>query len=205
MKLRLFPQENAGLELLSKMAAQILRGTGVLAEVLGADPEEFDRLTERLHQIDAETTDLHFALMTQMRTSFINPLPREDLYELSLILMSAVECLDASAETVSLYKLTGVSRRASEQLEVIGRQAELTSSAMRRLASLEDLEEYWIEMLRLARRAERTRRIWVAELMREHKPMAYARHRDLADQLSRTTDQLRRAATFVGSVLVREA
>ena len=205
MKIHLFPQENAGLELLARMAAQLLRGTGVLAEILGADPEEFDRLTEQLHQIDADTADLHFALMTQMRTSFINPLPREDLYELSLILMSAMECLDASAETISLYKLSGVSRRASEQLEVIGRQAELTASAMRRLASLEDLEEYWIEMLRLARRAERTRRIWVAELMREHKPLAYARHRDLADQLSGTTGQLRRAATFVGGVLVRES
>ncbi|MCC3274157.1 nuclease PIN [Arthrobacter zhangbolii] len=205
MKLRLFPQENAGLELLSRMASQLLRGTGIMAEILGADPEDFDRLTEQLHQIDAETTDLHFALLTQMRTSFINPLPREDLYELSLILMSAMECLDASAETVSLYKLTGVSGRASEQLEVIGRQAELTASAMRRLASLEDLEEYWIEMLRLARRAERTRRIWVAELMREHKPMPYARHRDLADRLSGTATQLRRAATFVGGVLVRES
>ncbi|MCQ1946431.1 DUF47 domain-containing protein [Arthrobacter sp. zg-Y1171] len=205
MKLQLFPQENAGLELLSRMASQLLRGTSVLAEILGAEPEEFDRLTEQLHQIDAETTDLHFALMTQMRTSFINPLPREDLYELSLLLMSAMECLDASAETISLYKLTGVSRRASEQLEVIGRQAELTAAAMRRLASLEDLEEYWIEMLRLARRAERSRRIWVAELMREYKPMAYARHRDLADQLSGTSAQLRLAATFVGGVLVRES
>ncbi|WP_146359482.1 DUF47 domain-containing protein [Arthrobacter yangruifuii] len=205
MKLQLFPQENAGLELLSRMASQLLRGTAVLAEILGADPEEFDRLTEQLHQIDAETIDLHFALMTQMRTSFINPLPREDLYELSLILMSAMECLDASAETISLYKLSGVSRRASEQLEVIGRQAELTASAVRRLASLEDLEEYWIEMLRLARRAERSRRIWVAELMREYKPLAYARHRDLADQLSGTSAELRRAATFVGGILVRES
>ncbi|MFP3467969.1 nuclease PIN, partial [Leifsonia sp. SIMBA_070] len=87
--------------------------------------------------------------------------PREDLYDLSLILMSAMENLDAAAEVVTLYRLTGISARASEQLEVIGRQSELTVAAMRRLASLEDLDDYWIEMLRLSKRAERTHRIWV--------------------------------------------
>lgn len=205
MRLRLFPQENAGLELLSRMGSQLLRGVGTLSEVLGAEAGDYDRLAEQMHQLEAETTDLHFALMTQMRTSFINPLPREDLYRLSLILMSAMEALDAAAELVALYRLAGISARAAEQLEVIGRQAELTVGAMRRLASLEELDDYWIEMLRLAKRSERTHRIWVSELMHDHKPLMYARHRDLADQLAETTSQLRRCATAVGSILVRES
>ena len=205
MRLRLFPQENAGLELLSRMGSQLVRGVGTLSEVLGAEPDDYNRLAEQMHQLEAETTDLHFALMTQMRTSFINPLPREDLYHLSLILMSAMEALDAAAEVLALYRLGGISGRAAEQLEVIGRQAELTVGAMRRLASLEELEDYWIEMLRLAKRSERTYRIWVSELMRDHKPLTYARHRDLADQLLEATTQLRRCATAVGGILVRES
>jgi uncharacterized protein len=187
------------------MGSQLVRGVGTLSEVLGAEPDDYNRLAEQMHQLEAETTDLHFALMTQMRTSFINPLPREDLYHLSLILMSAMEALDAAAEVLALYRLGGISGRAAEQLEVIGRQAELTVGAMRRLASLEELEDYWIEMLRLAKRSERTYRIWVSELMRDHKPLTYARHRDLADQLLEATTQLRRCATAVGGILVRES
>ncbi|MCC3266245.1 DUF47 domain-containing protein [Arthrobacter gengyunqii] len=205
MRLRLFPQENAGLELLSQMGTVLVRGAGTLSEVLGAESADYERLSEHMHQLEAEATDLHFALMTQMRSSFINPLPREDLYGLSLTLMSATENLDAAAEIISLYRLTGISRRAAEQLEVIGRQAELTAGAMRRLASLEDLDDYWIEMLRLSKRSERTHRIWVSELLRDHKPLMYARHRDLADQLAGTTSSLRRCATAVGGILVRES
>ncbi|WP_104102606.1 DUF47 domain-containing protein [Arthrobacter sp. 08Y14] len=205
MRLRLFPQENAGLELLSQMGGVLIRGAGTLSEVLGAEPADYERLAEHMHQLEAESTDLHFALMTQMRSSFINPLPREDLYDLSLMLMSAMENLDAAAEIISLYRLTGISKRAAEQLEVIGRQAELTASAMRRLASLEDLDDYWIEMLRLSKRSERTHRIWVSELLRDHKPLTYARHRDLADQLAGTTASLRQCATAVGGILVRES
>jgi len=205
MKLRLFPQENAGLELLSTMGGVLIRGAGTLSEVLGAEAADYERLAEHMHQLEAEATDLHFALMTQMRSSFINPLPREDLYDLSLTLMSAMENLDAAAEIISLYRLTGISKRAAEQLEVIGRQAELTAGAMRRLASLEDLDDYWIEMLRLSKRSERTHRIWVSELLRDHKPLTYARHRDLADQLAGTTASLRQCATAVGGILVRES
>ncbi|MER2133722.1 MAG: nuclease PIN [Arthrobacter sp.] len=205
MKLRLFPQENAGLDLLSRMAAQAVRGTATLSEALGADPSEFARLAEELHSLEAETTELHFALMTQMRTSFINPLPREDLYDLSLILLGLMERLDSAAEIVSLYKLTNVSRRAAEQLEVLGRQAELTVAAMRTLASLEDLEDYWIEMLRLSKRVERTHRMWLAELIHDHKALSYIRHRDLADQLAAASKELRRLGTYVGNILVRES
>ena len=205
MKLRLFPQDTAGLELLSRTAAAMVKGTAVLSEMLGADPAEFERLAEELHRIEAEATDLHFALMTQMRTSFINPLPREDLYELSLLLLTAVERLDGAAELIALYGLGSLSRRAAELLEVINRQAELTTGAMRRLASLQDLEEYWIEMLRLARRAERTHRIWGAELLKDHKPATWARHRDVADQLGSVVAGLRATATYVGGVLVRES
>ena len=205
MRLRLFPQENAGLELLSKLGNVLVRGAGTLSEVLGADSADYERLAEQMHQLEAESMELHFALMTQMRSSFINPLPREDLYDLSLILMSAMENLDAAAEVVTLYRLTGISARASEQLEVIGRQSELTVTAMRRLASLEDLDDYWIEMLRLSKRAERTHRIWISELLQNHKPLSYARHRDLAEQLAGTATQLRRCATAVGRILVRES
>ena len=52
MKLQLFPQENAGLDLLSRMAAQGVRGTATLSEALGAEPEEFPRLAEELHALD---------------------------------------------------------------------------------------------------------------------------------------------------------
>ncbi|CEA07084.1 hypothetical protein BN1051_00397 [Arthrobacter saudimassiliensis] len=205
MKLRLFPQDTAGLDLLSRTAGQLLDGTAVLAEMLGADPDGFDRLVEDMHRIEAEATDLHFALMTQMRTSFINPLPREDLYELSLLLLTAVERLDGAAEIIGLYRPAKLSRRAAEVLEVINRQSELTVAAMRRLASLQDLEEYWIEMLRLTKRAERTHRMWVAEMLQDLKPAAYARHRDLADQLASVVSGLRSTATYVGGVLVRES
>ena len=180
VKLRLFPQEPAGLNLLSQMARQIVLATGTLSEILGAPASEHARLVEDMHNHEAKSAELHFALLTHMRTSFVNPLPREDMYALSRYLNEAMEKLDAAADLVSLYKLERLPKRAADQLEIISRQAELTVDAMRQLNNLDDLEDYWIEILRLAKRAERTHRVWVADMLEDMKSAQYARNRDIA-------------------------
>ncbi|MET4135038.1 nuclease PIN [Pseudarthrobacter sp. PvP090] len=205
MKLRLFPQEPAGLNLLAQLAGQIVLATGTLSEILGAPASENARLVEDMHNHEAKSAELHFALLTHMRTSFVNPLPREDMYALSRYLNEAMEKLDAAADMVSLYKLDRLPKRAADQLEIISRQAELTVDAMRRLDNLDDLEDYWIEVLRLSKRAERSHRVWVADMLNEMKSARYARTRDIAEQLVDVTRDMRKVATQVGSIIVKES
>ncbi|HEX9179427.1 MAG TPA: hypothetical protein VF859_03460 [Burkholderiales bacterium] len=205
MKLRLFPQEPAGLNLLAQLARQIVLATGTLSEILGAPASENERLVEDMHNHEAKGAELHFALLTHMRTTFVSPLPREDMYALSRYLNEAMEKLDAAAELVSLYKLDRLPKRAADQLEIISRQAELTVDAMRNLDNLDDLEDYWIEILRLSKRAERSHRVWVADMLNEMKSARYARTRDIADELVGVTRDMRRIATQVGSIIVKES
>ena len=205
MKLRFFPQEPVGLNLLSTMARQIMLATGTLSEIIGVPASEHARLLEDMHNHEAKSAELHFALLTHMRTSFVNVLPREDMYALSRFLNEAMEKLDAAAELISLYRLERLPKRAADQLEIISRQAELTVEAMRQLNNLDELEDYWIEILRLSKRAERTHRVWMADMLNDMKWAPYVRNRDIANQLVEVTRDMKRLATQVGSIIVKES
>lgn len=205
MKLRLFPQETAGLQALARMAEQILAGTHTLAELLGAGRGDFAALTETLRRQDAASTADFAALLTRMRTSFINPLPREDLYALGRLLNETSEILTGAGEIIELYTLDRTPARISDQLEILSRQAELTTAAMRNLNDLDSLEDYWLEVLRLGKRADHTHRVLVAELLEAHSPATFTKSSTLAGQFAAASRQMRAVATQVGSIIVKES
>lgn len=205
MKLRLFPQETAGLEALARMAEQISAGTHTLAELLGAGPDDFPALTESLRKQEAASTADFATLLTRMRTSFINPLPREDLYALGRLLNETSETLTGAGEVIELYALDRMPARISDQLEILSRQAELTTAAMKSLNDLDSLEDYWLEVLRLAKRADHTHRVLDSELLTAHSPATFTKYSTLAGQFAAASRQMRTVAIQVGSIIVKES
>lgn len=205
MKLRFFPLETAGLDTLWKMSSQITSGTQTLAELLGAGRSDFPALAETMRQYEGASTSDFSTLLTSMRTSFINPLPREDLFALGRLLNETSEILTGAGEIIDLFTLDRVPARGSDQLEILSRQAELTASAMKGLNDLDSLEDYWLELLRLAKRAEHTHRVVLAELMENHTPTSFAKYRLLADQFLAASNKLRSVATHVASIIVKES
>ncbi len=187
------------------MAEQIEAGTHSLAELLGAGRGDFAALTETLRQQEAASTADFATLLTGMRTSFINPLPREDLYALGQLLNETSEMLAGAGEVIELYALDRSPNRVSDQLEILSRQAELTTAAMKSLNDLDSLEDYWLEVLRLAKRADHTHRVLVAELLDGHSPTTFSKYKMLADQFAAASRQMRSIATQVGSIIVKES
>jgi hypothetical protein len=205
MKLRLFPQETAALELLANMAQQSVLAVQVLSEMFGARRQDYQRIFDELLVIDRRTTELQRALLTQLRTSFVNPLPREDLLDLSQGLAAGMDQLVAVGEITVVNRLERIAREASDQLEIVNRQAELTGTAMRSLGNLNDLEDYWIEVVRLTKRANHTHRVWSADSMRELSLGTYARNVEMARALLGAAHAFRDVAVNVARIIVKES
>lgn len=205
MKFRLFPQETAGLELLASMAQQSVLGVQTLSEMFGARRSDYEQLVDALIANDARTTEFSRTLLTQLRTSFVNPLPREDLLRLSESLAAAVGHLVAVGELIQLHGIDRLPAEAADMLDIVHRQAELTATAMRSLARLEDLEDYWTDMIRLAKRAEHTYRVWSSTALREFSITHFARTVEVARALVAAVHALQEVANQVGRIIVRES
>ena len=204
MKFRLFPSDTRGLELLRDLASEVNLCVGVLSEMLGSSEDRTLQL-DALSASEAKATDLHYAVLTHLRTSYVNPLPREDVYTFSRLLHDAVEQLSGAGVLIAHLGNRHLSQRAAEQLELIGRQAEITAEALGQLLQLDDLEDVWLELVRISKRAHRTHQTWLGEIGELNKAGTIIRHRSVADQFHACAQSLRAVADHLGRVLVKES
>lgn len=205
MALRLFPQENRALTLLSQMADLVIDAASAVSRTMGSPVEDRPELLEQAFDIEGRCTDLFFAVMTDVRSSFVTALPRGDLYLLAHHLNTAAEDLAAATHAIVINGLDQFSSRASDLLDLIQRQASLTAEAMHHLSDLEGLDEYWVEVLRMAKQSTRTGDLYRADLIESLKPRRYEQTAQFADKLDSAARHLRSVATEVGRILVQES
>ncbi|KUM29045.1 hypothetical protein [Glutamicibacter mishrai] len=204
MKFQVFPSALRGIELLRALTATIRGSVESVAEMIGSPTTRSDRLRD-LASAEAEASDLLHAVMTHLRTSYVSPLPREDMYALSRFLHETMEHLRGTGELIMTVGSTPLSERSSEQLELISQLAELASDAVQRLNNLDDLEDHWLQMLQFSKRAARTHLVWGDEIANFSKASTIHRHQQVADQLMLAANTLRQFADHLGRVLVKES
>ena len=163
MKFQIFPSASRGIELLRDLAATIRRSVASVSEMIG-NPEGRPQQLRDLAAAEAEASDLVHAVLTHLRTSYISPLPREDMYTLSRLLHETMEQLRGTGELIMNIGTTPLSERSSEQLELISQLADLASDSVQHLGNLDDLEDNWLQMVQSSKRAARTHLVWVDEI-----------------------------------------
>lgn len=192
--------------LLAEIADELRSGAGLLSELLGTAPSERQSHREDLLSLEGRAMDKHLALMTQIRSVFLTPIPREDIYAISSGLNRAMEHLVSVGDLLISRSGLGLPEQAHQQLEILTRQVELTAAALRRLEDLDHLEEYWSQTQRLTKQANRGHREWFTSTDGTLQPGIALQHAEIAAEILAAVHALRDdVATVCGSIVVRES
>ena len=205
MAFRIFPEDERVTDLLVQMSQCVISAVEQLSEHIGSVEKVWERPITQLLDTEDQCTTLYFSLMTTTRSSYVVPIPRQDLYILGHWLLRAVQGLVGCAELHRQYRVERPSSHATEQLAVIQHMAHMTSKAMGRLSRLDELDDYWFEMIRLTRQAERTHRVYRASLLEQFKTAQAIRRMDAARQLFDAARALGQVSAEVGRILVAES
>lgn len=204
MKFQLFPSASRGLDQLRELAALIHNAVQLVAEMVG-NTEEREKLVRDLSDTETKASDLHHAILTNLRTNYLSVLPREDIYTFARLLHEVTEILRGAGEVINALGSTPLSPRASEQLELVGQLGDLASGSLRRLKHLDDLEDNWLQMVHLSKRMSRTHLAWSVEISKFSKASTMHRHQLVADQIFSSCTVMRQFADHLGRVLVKES
>ncbi|SFV24246.1 hypothetical protein [Micrococcus terreus] len=195
----------ASLEHLAALSESLGAAVDRVAQMLGSTTGQSADLEVALNSIDADATSRHMALMTSLRSAFISPLPRQDLYQFSDLLNRAVEQVCNAGLLIRATEQFRLPAPAMDLLEILGRQAELFTAATGQFRDLDAVEETWIQMQRACKRSDRILTTWISGMSGDLLQRTYHQQREVAHSLESTVDTLRDLVSHLGRVLVRES
>jgi uncharacterized protein len=206
MRLRLSPRENVFYELFTSSAANILDGAHTLRELVQADPSEREQLHRRLRDEEHRGDDRTHSILREVNSTFVTPIDREDIYRLARRLDDVMDFFEAAGDLIVLYRLETLPHEIQELTEILVRAAELTSLAMPRLKSLQNLSDYWIEINRLENDADKLFRRFVARLFAgDFDALTVMKLKEVAEELEAAADAFENVADTVETIAVKES
>ncbi|MFB4194773.1 DUF47 domain-containing protein [Streptomyces carpaticus] len=206
MRFRLTPRETSFYDLFAISADNVLSGSKLLMELLGAEPATRVEIADRMRAAEHAGDDATHAIFHQLNSSFITPFDREDIYRLASRLDDIMDFMEEAVDLVVLYELDELPKGIAQQIEVLHRAAELTAEAMPNLRTMEHLNEYWIEVNRLENQADQIHRKLLAHLFNgTYEAIEVMKLKQVVDVLEEAADAFEAVANTVETIVVKES
>ncbi|MFD2026975.1 DUF47 domain-containing protein [Promicromonospora aerolata] len=205
--MRLTPRDTKYFDLLAALAQHLVRGSSLLAELLGADRAGREKLAEEMHEVEHLADEATHSIMRRLNQTFVTPFDREDISGLASALDDCMDEMDEAADLIVLYKVEGLPDRVSDQVQVLQRCAELTADAMPRLRSMDKLADYWVEVNRLENQADKLHRKLIAQLFDDlaSDPVQLMKLKEIVEVLENAADSFEKVANMVETIALKES
>ena len=205
MRLKFRPVDASFYDLFRDAADHLVIGAGLLAEMLGNGNDRED-IARRMREAEHAADETTHAIVRRANSTFVTPFDREDIYALASALDDVMDMMDEAVDFVLLYDVTNLPPETSDQIEVLQRCAELTAAAMPGLRTMQDLDEYWIEINRLENTGDKSyRRILAGLFNGERKALEVLKLKDVVGSLEGAIDAFEKVANIVEQIAVKES
>jgi uncharacterized protein len=206
MAFRLTPRDDRFYSMFAAAAANLVTAAGLLGDQLAATLDVRPEIAARMHDVEHAADDATHEIFSTVNSTFVTPFDREDIYALAGRIDDVMDHMDAAADLIVLYRPAELPAELGQQVDVLVRAASLTSLAMQRLRTPQELADYWIEINRLENEADRVYRRLLATLFSGmYEPMEVLKLKDIVEELEAAADAFEQVAHAVQTIAAKEA
>lgn len=175
---------------------------------------DFDNLPEHakiIAEIEREGDDLTHELQNKVASTFITPLDKEDLRDLSQVLDDITDLIEAAAARAELYRLTNVRPDLSPLSGLLVQTTAVTKDAVAELKNgftkSPTLKATLEEIHRLENESDRAFRSALATLFDEPNinPLQVIKWKEIYDRIESSVDRCEDIAKIIGTLVVKYA
>lgn len=173
--------------------------------------QDFSQLAahaERIEEIEHEGDRLTHELQNKVTATFITPIDKEDLRDLSQSLDDVIDFIEAAAARAALYKLTGPRSDLSTLTQLLVQATEVTAEAIAELQlgfNRESIKDKLKEIHTLENASDRAFRTALADLFEEPgvEALYVIKWKEMYDRIETAVDKCEDIAKTLGTMLVK--
>ncbi len=192
-------------DLFEKAGANILRAASLLEEMLLEYPER-NELAREILIAEQEGDRITHDIIQRLNQTFVTPIDREDIHELSSALDDVVDYTEEVADYLGLYKIEAPMSQSQDLAKVLHSAARQIAEAMPRLRGFKDISPYTVEINRLENDGDRITREAIASLFDTGiDPMVVIRWKDIFERLEEAIDATERVANILEGIVIKNS
>jgi predicted phosphate transport protein (TIGR00153 family) len=186
-------------------AQNLVSATELLGEFLHVTSNR-EKLAVQLREHEHAGDAVTHRVIHELNSTFVTPFDREDIYELITKLDDVMDSIEAAADFAVLSELETLPVEMGRQVDLLQRAARCTVEAMGRLATMNDLASFWIEVNRLENEADQVYRGLLSRLFSgSYDALTVLKLKQVADDLEEAADAFEHVANVVETIAVKES
>jgi predicted phosphate transport protein (TIGR00153 family) len=208
-KLNLMPRGDKFFDLFEVSAKNMVKAAENLKELIYSW-DCIDQKLEEMDRIEHQSDTITHEIMYQLNRSFITPFDREDIGTLAHSLDDVTDLIQATADTMVLYKVREPGKRARELADILVQITTEVENVMPSLrhhnANLEKILNSCVEINRLENVADKIYRTALKELFEDSNDITdIIKWREIYEHMESATDMCEDVANVLEGVALKHA
>jgi uncharacterized protein len=199
------PRDREFFDLFEEATANAVRGADLLDQMLADWPDRSELARDIViceQEGDRITHDVH----QRLNSTFVTPIDREDILELTSALDDVIDLIDEVADYLGLYKIEAPMEQAQRLAHVLSQATRQIAEAMPRMRTFAPISHYTVEVNRLENDGDRISRDAIASLFEGGiDPLVVIRWKDIYERLEEAIDACEHVANTLEGIVIKNA
>jgi predicted phosphate transport protein (TIGR00153 family) len=197
--------ESGFFDLFERAGANLVDAAALLEEMLREFPDRPDLAGEIL-ACERTGDQITHEVIARLNKSFVTPIDREDILELTSALDDVVDYTEEVADYLGLYKIEAPMEQAQRLAEVLHAATIQLALAIPRIRGFKEIGEQTVEVHRLENVGDQIVREAIASLFEYGTdPMVVIRWKDIFERLESAIDSTERAAYILEGIVIKNS
>ena len=206
MKLSLMPRERKFFDLFEDDARNAAKAAQLLDDLVN-HWENVESKVGQINDTEHQGDEITHRIMSELHSTFITPLDREDIAALAHAIDDIVDFIQAAADAMLLYKVKAPTQRARELAAIIVQGAAELEKAipdLRRPGDPKEMRDHCVELNRLENAADRVYRAALGELFSDNiDVLEIIKWREIYGHMESATDRAEDVANVLEGVALK--